>query len=82
MTDDKKERVFRKLSYYYENKLSVYFKVIDNRNGKLLFRIGKILNLNLNHSTLIINEKVLGEQSILFEDIVEESITLARQRGV
>ncbi|MHA1873350.1 MAG: hypothetical protein ACTSVB_04480 [Candidatus Heimdallarchaeaceae archaeon] len=67
--NDKALRVYRKLIYFFENKIPVHFKL---ENGD--FRNGLILDLNFEKLTLILKENVMGELPILLEDIDENSI--------
>lgn len=77
MTRTKEEglRVYRKLAYYYGNKIPVHFKI---KTGE--FRNGIILDLNEEKLTLVLKEFVLGEMPFLLEDINAETITKYNNR--
>lgn len=72
MTNDneKGQRVYRKLIYYYENNLSVHFKLEKNDD----FRNGIILDLSEKKLTLVLKEFVMGTIPLLLEEIKEDSI--------
>ncbi len=70
MTDDKAKRTYRKLYYFYENKIPVHFKL---ETGE--FRNGEILDLDHKKLTLILREFVFGEIPLLLEDINSDSIS-------
>ena len=69
MTNDKAKRTYRKLYYFFENKIPVHFK-LETRE----FRNGEILDLNSEKLTLILKEFVFGEIPLLLEDINPDSI--------
>ena len=69
MTDDEAKRTYRKLFYFYENKIPVHFKL---ETGE--FRNGKILDLNSETLTLVLKEFVFGEIPLLLENIDPNSI--------
>ena len=75
MTNDKAKRTYRKLSYFYENKIPVHFKL---ETGE--FRNGEILDLNDEKLTLILKEFVFGEIPLLLEDINSNSINKFRKK--
>ena len=60
---------YRKLSYFYENKILVHFKDNDN-----IFYNGLIQNLNREDHTLILDERVRGNIPIILEDIKSDTI--------
>ena len=66
---DKGKENFRKLSYFYENKINVHFKDFNN-----IFYNGAILDLNEKKLILILRERMKGEIPILLEDINPDSI--------
>ena len=68
-TNDKAARIFRKLIYFYVNKLPIHFKL---ETGE--FRNGIILDLSEIKFTLVLKEKVMGTIPLLLEDIKESSI--------
>ena len=71
MTDEneKGQKVFRLLNYFFENKIIVHFKLM---NGD--FRNGEILDLDLDKQTLLLKENIMGELPLALEDINEDSI--------
>ena len=69
MTNEVGDINYRKLSYFYENQIMVHFK--DNED---IFYNGIILDLNRENHTLILNERVKGNISIILEDIKSGSI--------
>jgi len=71
MTNDKGHKIYRKLLYYFENKLPVHFKLELNND----FRNGYIIDLNEEKLTLVLNEFVMGSIPFLLEDIKEGSIS-------
>lgn len=82
MTLTQNQKIYKKLLYYFENKIPIYFKLnnVFNQNGEPLFRVGLILDLSEDKSTLVIKENVLGELPFLFEEIDYYSINPARAR--
>lgn len=70
MTNEIGDINYRKLSYFYTNKILVHFK--DNED---IFYNGLILNLNRTEHTLILNERVKGNIPIILEDIKTDSIS-------
>ncbi len=60
---------FRKLNYYFENKIMVHFKLYSGG-----WKNGTILDLNENKLTLVLNERIEGELPFLCEDVITESI--------
>ena len=69
MTNELGDINYRKLSYFYENKIMVHFKDNDD-----IFYNGIVLDLNRKNHTLILNERVKGNISIILEDIKSNSI--------
>ena len=69
MTNEIGDINYRKLIYFYENKISVHFKDADD-----IFYNGLILNLNREKYILILNERVKGNLPIALEDIKSDSI--------
>ena len=69
MTNEYDDRIYRKLLYFYENQLVIHFKLISGE-----FRNGIIRNLNREEAVMNINEFKIGDISVLFEDINENSI--------
>jgi len=77
MTNDKTkgQRVYRRLLYFYENKIPVHFKLEDNN-----WRNGIILDLSEEKLTLVLKEFLMGEIPFLLEDINEDSIFKFEER--
>ena len=69
MTNEIGDINYRKLAYFYENKILVHFKNTEN-----IFYNGLILNLNREEHILILNERVKGNIPIILEDIKTDSI--------
>ena len=65
MTND----TYRKLLYFFENKIEVHFKDVDN-----IFYNCLILDLNEKKQTMIIDERVKGTMPILLELVNNNSI--------
>jgi hypothetical protein len=63
-------QVYRKLIYYYENKISVHFSLCDGRGWKN----GDILDLSEKKLTVVLKEFREGELPFLCEEIKLESI--------
>lgn len=66
---------YRKLLYYFENKIPVHFKDLNK-----IFYNGLILDLNEEKLTLVLKERTRGEIPILLEDIDPNSITKFKER--
>ncbi len=69
MTNEIGDINYRKLVYFYENKILVHFKDLED-----IFYNGLILNLDREGQILILNERVKGEIPITLEDIKSDSI--------
>ena len=69
MIDEKGQKVYRKLIYFFENNLKVHFKDLDK-----IFYNGIIIDLNENKLTLILRERIRGTIPILLEAINPDSI--------
>jgi len=70
MKDDKGNNdAYRKFLYFFENKIAVHFKDLDN-----IFYNGLILALKKDESTMIIQERVRGVIPILLECVKINSI--------
>ena len=76
MRDDIGERNYRILLYYFEKKIKVHFKDLDE-----IFYNGLILDLNEKKLTLVLRERVKGEIPFLLENIKEDSISKFREVG-
>jgi len=70
MKNDKCQIVFRKLIYFFENKIPVHFKDTEN-----IFYNGLIIDLSEKNYTLVIKERMRGEIPILLEVINPDSIS-------
>ena len=77
MTNEKGQRVYRKLLYYYKNNLPVHFKLEKND----AFRNGIILDLSEEKLTLVLKEFVMGTIPLLLEEIKENSIQKFKEVG-
>ncbi|MGC9309461.1 MAG: hypothetical protein ACP5D2_02075 [Candidatus Nanoarchaeia archaeon] len=70
MKNDKRGyEVCRKLLYFYENKIPIHFKDLDN-----IFYNGSIEDLNEGKLTMILHERVKGTIPILLECINPDTI--------
>ena len=70
MTNDKIGKdAYRKFLYFFENKIHVHFKDMDN-----VFYNGLIIDLNEEKLTMVFLERVKGTMPILLEFINPESI--------
>ena len=70
MTNDKiTNDTFRKFLYFFENKIKVHFKDLDN-----IFYNGLILDLSDEKQTMVLAENVKGTMPILLEFIKPDSI--------
>ncbi len=74
MINEKGLRIYRKLLYYYENKISVHVNSIFG------YRNGLILDLNKNKLTVVIKD-IKEITPILLEDIYEDSIDKFKEEG-
>jgi len=70
MTNDKiANDSYRKLLYFFENKIEVHFKDLDE-----IFYNGLIVDLNEKQQTLVLDERIKGMMPILLEFINSDSI--------
>ena len=69
MTNEIGDINYRKLAYFYVNKILVHFKDTED-----IFYNGLILNLNRKEHILILNERVKGNIPIILEEIKTDSI--------
>ena len=69
MNNELGQQVYRKLIYFFENKIPIHFSL--NSGG---WKNGLILDLNEEKLTLVLRERVRGEIPILLECINEDSI--------
>jgi len=77
MNNETGKQVFRKLSYYFENKIMVHFCLI--RGG---WKNGEILDLNEKKLCMVLKERVEGDLPFILEDIDVNSIRPFRRLGV
>jgi len=75
MNNELGQQVYRKLIYFYENKIPVHFTLISNG-----WKNGLILDLNEEKLTLVLKENVEGELPFLLEDINLNSIKPFREK--
>ena len=70
MTDDKiANDSYRKFIYFFENKIKVHFKDLDE-----IFYNGLIIDLSKDKSTMVLAENVKGTMPILLECVNPDSI--------
>lgn len=74
MTKDIGQRNYRKLFYYFENKIPIHIKLNSGQ-----WCNGNILDLNENKLTMVLKEFVRGELPILLEEI--DNISEYKERG-
>jgi len=72
--NEKGLRIYRKLLYYFENKISVHI------NSTFGFRNGIIVDLSETKLTVVIDDKKECSPMLL-EDIYEDSIDEVREEG-
>ncbi len=63
------DEIFRKLFYFFENKIKIHFKDCDE-----IFYNGLIIDLNEKKKTLVLDERMRGTIPILLEIINPDSI--------
>ena len=76
MNNELGKQVYRKVLYFYENKIFVHFSLISGG-----WKNGKIINLNEDKLTLVLNEFVEGELHFLLENIEINSIVKFKEKG-
>ncbi len=76
MKDEIGQSNYRKLLYYFENKIKIHFKDLDD-----IFYNGLILDLNEKKLTLVLRERIRGEIPILLEFINPNSIQRFKEVG-
>lgn len=69
MTDDKALRIYKKLLFFFHEKVPIHFKLESEE-----FRNGIILYLSEKKLTLVLKEFVIGTIPLLLEEIKEDSI--------
>ena len=67
---------YRKFLFFFENKIKVHFKDLDE-----IFYNGLILDLDFEHKTMVLAERVKGEMPILLEMVNPESIRKFEEKG-
>lgn len=76
MTDDKiANNSYRKLLYFFSNKIAVHFKDFNN-----IFYNGIIEDLNEEKKTLILKERVRGTMPLILEDIDPKTIVKMEEK--
>ncbi len=75
MENELGKQVFRKLIYFQENKLPIHFSLISGG-----WKNGKIIKLDEDKLTLVLNEFVEGELPFLLENIDVNSIVKFREK--
>jgi len=69
MKNERGLTVYRKLLYFYENKLKVHFKDFNE-----IFYNGEIIDISEEKLTLVLKERVMGTLPFLLEQINPDSI--------
>ncbi len=75
MNNELGKQVYRKLSYFFENKIPVHFTL--HSGG---WKNGLILDLNEEKLTLVLEEFVEGELPFLLENIILNSIVKFKEK--
>ena len=70
------QKNYRKLLYFFKNKIKVHFKDLDE-----IFYNGLILDLSEEKLTMVLQERVRGNIPILLEFIRHDSIQEFREVG-
>ena len=76
MNNELGQQVYRKLIYFFENKIAVHFSL--NSGG---WKNGLVLDLNEEKLTLVLKEFVEGELPFLCEDLILDSIKQFKEKG-
>ena len=76
MKNEQGEKAYRKLVYFYENKIPIHFSLISGG-----WKNGIILDLDEKKLTLVLKEFIEGELPFLLEDIVIDSIKQFKEKG-
>jgi hypothetical protein len=77
MLNDKGQKVYRKLFYFFDNNICIHFKVTsEDINGirKTEWKNGRIIDLDERKLIMVLQEFVEGEKPFLLEDININSI--------
>ena len=69
-------RNYRQLLYYFENKIKIHFKDLDE-----IFYNGLIIDLSETKLTMVLQERIRGTIPILLEFIKPNSIQEYREEG-
>ncbi len=75
MKNELGKQAFRKLVYFNENKIPIHFSLTSGG-----WKNGKIIELNEDKLTLVLNEFVEGELLFLLENINPNSIVRFRKK--
>lgn len=75
MNKETAEQAYRKLIYFFENKIPIHFSLNSG-----IWQNGWILDLNQEKLTLVLREFEQGTRPILLEDINPESIVKFREK--
>jgi len=75
MNNELGKQVYRKLLYFFENKIPVHFSLISSG-----WKNGEIVDLNEKKLTLVLKEFVEGELPFLCEEIDPNSIVKFRKK--
>ncbi len=76
MNNELGKQVYRKLIYFFDNKISVHFSLYSGG-----WKNGEILDLNEKQLTLVFREFVEGELPILCENIIIDTIVKFKEKG-
>jgi len=69
MKNEVGEMNYRKLIYFFENKIQIHFNDLDH-----IFYNGLIIDLSEDKLTMVLKERVKGTIPILLENIIPHSI--------
>lgn len=76
MKNEVAQENYRKLIYFFENKIKVHFKDLDE-----IFYNGEIIELNDEKLTMILRERIRGTMPILLEFVKPDSIVKMTEVG-
>ncbi len=76
MTNETGQNNYRKLLYFFKNKIQIHFKDLDE-----IFYNGLIIDLNEEKLTMVFQERVRGHIPILLEFINTNSIQKFKEVG-
>jgi len=77
MNNEIGKQVYRKLIYFFKNKLPVHFSLYSGG-----WKNGYLIDLNEKELTLVLKEFVEGELPFLLENIKLDSIVRYKEKGV